>query len=539
MNYLIRPNQTWVTGHTEGTLKANTAPIVALATPPTVGGAVSSPASVSTESADPGGWRRRMSFSNPNETVGFYGQVQVDTLDNQATAKANTLKSWIYVPPSREQLIHDPDGNLVRDARWTYQWDGENRLVVMEERDAIPFYPSNAVSALPRQRLEFDYDAHSRRTGKRVYRRSGTGSSATWTPWAYTVYIYDGWNLIAELDMLNLGQPTRSYAWGTDLSGSLSGAGGVGGLLLTKRHQYTATTATTRVDKSEVHWVHSDGNGNIMGLYSITAARVSDTGPVMVGQCDYDAFGQKVTNTVAMGNEVCPFGFSSKYEDKETGLLYYGFRYYSPEIGRWLSRDPIGERGGVNLYGMCGNDAVNYVDLVGHEKLSLTYDVSGDDSWKMKLHVTPFADGTFMKMSDALADAKAKVGKHDKEGKCDNCIKSLIIVSHGGGGSILPADKTENIFPQASGGNQKKNFEQQPGVQALKGFDALMCKGGKMTFTACYADDPEGQLKSQLEDSLDSDVDLAEGTGGMFFGNPVDRPSSPFGNGKPGYKHFK
>ena len=41
----------------------------------------------------------------------------------------------------------------------------------------------------------------------------------------------------------------------------------------------------------------------------------------------------------------------------------YGFRYYSPQMGRWVSRDPIGERGGVNLYGFVGNDGVDFADF--------------------------------------------------------------------------------------------------------------------------------------------------------------------------------
>jgi uncharacterized protein RhaS with RHS repeats len=46
-------------------------------------------------------------------------------------------------------------------------------------------------------------------------------------------------------------------------------------------------------------------------------------------------------------------------------MLYYGYRYYSPEMGRWLSRDPIAEQGGINLYGMVGNDPVNRTDYLG------------------------------------------------------------------------------------------------------------------------------------------------------------------------------
>jgi len=60
-----------------------------------------------------------------------------------------------------------------------------------------------------------------------------------------------------------------------------------------------------------------------------------------------------------------PFRFSTKYQDDETGLVYYGYRYYDPGTGRWLSRDPIGERGGLNLYAYVGNNPVNFYDPYG------------------------------------------------------------------------------------------------------------------------------------------------------------------------------
>lgn len=47
------------------------------------------------------------------------------------------------------------------------------------------------------------------------------------------------------------------------------------------------------------------------------------------------------------------------------GLHYYAYRYYDPATGRWPSRDPIGERGGLNLYGMVGNNALNRSDILG------------------------------------------------------------------------------------------------------------------------------------------------------------------------------
>jgi len=48
-----------------------------------------------------------------------------------------------------------------------------------------------------------------------------------------------------------------------------------------------------------------------------------------------------------------------------SGVRYYGLRYYNPSTGRWLSRDPIAEQGGLNLYGYCLNDPINHVDPFG------------------------------------------------------------------------------------------------------------------------------------------------------------------------------
>jgi RHS repeat-associated protein len=86
---------------------------------------------------------------------------------------------------------------------------------------------------------------------------------------------------------------------------------------------------------------------------------------------EYDPFG----NTTAMSGPMAdtfPFRFSTKYFDAETGFYYYGYRYYSPELGRWLNRDPIEEEGGLNLYGFVGNDPVNRWDRLGLE-FGITY----------------------------------------------------------------------------------------------------------------------------------------------------------------------
>jgi RHS repeat-associated protein len=80
--------------------------------------------------------------------------------------------------------------------------------------------------------------------------------------------------------------------------------------------------------------------------------------------CFEGPFGEllRATGPMARGN---PFRFSTKYQDDETDLLYYGYRYYSPSTGRWLCRDHIGERGGHNLYQFAHNNPPIFIDPTG------------------------------------------------------------------------------------------------------------------------------------------------------------------------------
>jgi len=78
---------------------------------------------------------------------------------------------------------------------------------------------------------------------------------------------------------------------------------------------------------------------------------------------EYDPFGNTVVNTDS-SNQFA-YRFSTKPLDFATGLYYYSYRYYDPGTGRWLSKDPIGEKGGSNLYGFSFNGSTNVIDILG------------------------------------------------------------------------------------------------------------------------------------------------------------------------------
>ena len=127
----------------------------------------------------------------------------------------------------------------------------------------------------------------------------------------------------------------------------MQGAGGVGGLLS------VADSVT-----GDLWYSSFDANGNV-------SEYLDDMGAV-VAHYEYSPFGRVIATSGSPDDFA--FRFSTKYQDDETDLLYYGFRYYNPETGRWMSWDPIEERGGLNLYAFVGNDGVNKWDLLGMVK---------------------------------------------------------------------------------------------------------------------------------------------------------------------------
>ena len=172
--------------------------------------------------------------------------------------------------------------------------------------------------------------------GRRIFKKVYNGKILE----KHLSFIYDGYKLIEERDALNSNALIRSYVWQPEV--------------LDRDVPLTVYDAVAE----KTYYYHSDANKNVTEL--------SDENGEVVAHYEYSPFGS-LTKTTGAYTTSNPFRFSSEYFDEETGLVYYNYRYYNPELGRWISRDPIEEQGGFNLYGMIGNNPLHGWDKLGKE----------------------------------------------------------------------------------------------------------------------------------------------------------------------------
>ena len=227
---------------------------------------------------------------------------------------------------------YDDDGNILKYKDKVCQWNAENRLISVQPQNPAAGY----------KKITFLYDYMGRRVRKQVFVHNGTDWNTA--PESEKLFVHDGWNMVKESTVTGGAPSAKYYVWGLDLSQSVQGAGGIGGLLCS-------------LENTAVLYYFYDANGN-------TAQVVNAADGTIAAHYEYDAFGNTVTSYGAYA-DANPFRFSTKYFDGETGLYYYGFRYYSPELGRWWSRDPLEEHGGLNLYGFVWNNSINGTDVLG------------------------------------------------------------------------------------------------------------------------------------------------------------------------------
>ena len=235
---------------------------------------------------------------------------------SQFSYTSNLLNQYTQV--NTAQPTYDADGNMLTTGDgWTYAWNGENRLVRAEKDGTV---------------VEMNYDFIGRRFEKKVYVNSGAGTSGTLQH--HYKYVYDGYKLVELYDNDTL---LASFTWQPESVGGLD-------------------VPVSMVYEGDTYYYVTDGNKNVTALLDAAGFRVAGY--------TYGPFGQVLSMDGALA-EVNPFRFSSEFHDDETGLVYYNYRYYSPSLGRWTKRDPIGELGGANEYCINQNASINRFDING------------------------------------------------------------------------------------------------------------------------------------------------------------------------------
>jgi len=270
-------------------------------------------------------------FASTNQPLANgYNTYTAIAHDNVGVGRWDTNSLTVNLPASAS-YSYDLNGNLTNDGTRNFAYDDENQLTAVWV--ANTWSNSFGYDGLLRERIEKDY----------------TWTASAWQETNEVRFIYDGYLVIQERDWNNL--PQVSYTRGVDLSGSLQGAGGIGGLLAR-----TSNAQLLTADPNASAYYFSDGQGNVVAMVNYYGA--------LVAQYQYDPFGNLLVKSGPQA-DANRYRFSSKEWDDGPGLYYYGFRFYDPNLQRWLNRDPIQEIGGVNLYGFLLNSPINFVDWFG------------------------------------------------------------------------------------------------------------------------------------------------------------------------------
>ena len=240
------------------------------------------------------------------------GQVTSKDLTNNAylwTPGANVTTSYTtnnlnqYTNIGGQAISYDTKGNLTSDGTLTFIYDSENKL--KEAKDGAV-----TIGA-------YSYDPVGRRAEK-------TASGAT------TEYAYAGVDVIAEYN--GTGTLLRRIVPGGAIDAPIA--------------FYDEDAAG-----DPIFYLHYDGQGSVIGVSDSTGANTE--------KYTYGPFGETPVTTGS------PYHYVARRIDQETGLYYVRARYYNPEIGRFLSPDPIGYGDGLNMYAYVSNDPVNLRDPLG------------------------------------------------------------------------------------------------------------------------------------------------------------------------------
>jgi len=318
-------------------------------------------------------WKKNLvAASGQDEAYGYDGlyQVKRDTLGT-----LNTNRTAIGgVPSDDEDFTYDPVGNWL-----AYQKDVNGSPVLDQSRSSNR---DNQLTQIDGSSEGIEYD----RAGNATKIRPGAGGD--WTK--HFAVTWDAWNRIVEVKDEN-GTSVQKNAYDGLTRRITTESGG------TVTHTYwsdrwkpveerTGSTSTaarsylwgerpSHRDELVLRDRDTDDNGTLderlyatMDYFNGTA--VLNTSGTVLERYAYSAFGVRRIMAAdfsprTSSSYAWEFGFQGQFRDGETEWYNYAFRFFVPLLGRWINRDPIGEKGGVNLYQISSNSCVNAVDILG------------------------------------------------------------------------------------------------------------------------------------------------------------------------------
>lgn len=251
-----------------------------------------------------------------SEKGGFSHTYQHDSMNNRLCKNGKSHK----INPCN-QLLHDGtseysydlNGNLKQKGPHKYTYDALNRLIEVEHHD---------------HRVIYRYDAQHRRLKQETFRYIGT----EWKKQTTKRFLFQGNNEVGSYDENGTLLERR-------VLGSSRGAENGAAIVIEL--------------SGKVYAPLHDHNGNVISIVDADSGQEEEC-------YRYSAFGEEETSGTRN-----PWRFSSKRTDSETGLVYFGKRYYDPSAGRWLTCDPWGECDGPNLYAYLANNPQTQFDAYG------------------------------------------------------------------------------------------------------------------------------------------------------------------------------
>jgi len=281
-------------------------------------GGVSTPALSKTYAFDPMGNRtgyvdavaKTQTTSTHNNLNQLVSTTNYDTSSGQAVATGSS--AFGYDGDGNMNAVATKDASGTTTGQTSYAYDDASRLI--------------GITAPDGSKWQFVYDGMSRLRVSRQFDKTGA-----LVPGSEKRRVYLGMDVVQERDANN--NVVASYS---------------GGLM-------ARSTATGTV------FYGYDGSGNVTTLTDGTGATV--------GSYTYDAWGNTTSSSGAKAQEN-PYRYFGK--EQLAGFYYYGYRFYSPGMGRWINQDPLGELGGLNFYCFNNDSPTNYVDPDGACPLLVT-----------------------------------------------------------------------------------------------------------------------------------------------------------------------